>query len=241
MWSVSKTAKKMPMTDKIVQTSEPIALFGGGEARSDTVSRALAVCNSVAAADGGAKHALGNGVIPDAVIGDFDSLSEAELSELPAEVLHRIDEQDSTDFDKALRHISAPAIVAVGFTGARLDHTLAAMNTLVTRADQRCLILNENEVVYVAPPRMELDLPIGTIFSLFPMGPVQGASDGLVWPIDGIDFAPDGRVGTSNEVNGPVTIEADAPNMLVLVPADHFETVLEQLMRCDAHWPARAG
>lgn len=222
----------------IVQTLEPIALFGGGEASELAVSRALAVTSSIAAADAGAKHALGNGVIPDAVIGDFDSLSEDELAALPQNVLHRIQEQDSTDFDKALRHISAPIIIAVGFTGARLDHTLAAMNTLVARADLRCVLLGEHEVVFVAPPRIELDLPVGTVCSLFPMGPVQGRSEGLKWPIEGLAFSPDGRVGTSNEISGPVILEFDAPNMLVLLPAEHFETVFKQLLDCDAHWPA---
>lgn len=223
----------------IVQTPEPIALFGGGDASETAISRVLAVTSTVAAADGGAKHALGNGVFPDAVIGDFDSLTAAELSALPKQTLHRIEEQDSSDFDKALRHISAPLVVAVGFTGGRLDHTLAAMNTLVVRADQRVLLLGEDDFVFVAPPRIELDLPVGSVFSLFPMGPVKGSSTGLKWPIDGIEFSALGRVGTSNEVTGPVTLEMDAPNMLVILPVDHLETVMKQLMACDARWPAR--
>jgi len=30
------------------------------------------------------------------------------------------------------------------------------------------------------------------------MAAVQGRSGGLRWPIDGLPFAPDGRIGTSN-------------------------------------------
>ena len=227
------------MTDRIVQTSEPIVLFGGGEICKSAVSRALAVTSNVAAADGGARHALRNGVFPDAVIGDFDSVSPDDLAKLPDHVLHRIEEQDSTDFDKALRHISAPVVIAVGFTGGRLDHTMAAMNTLVVRADQRCILLGQHELVFVAPPRIALELPIGDVCSLFPMGAVQGKSEGLRWPIEGLEFSPSQRVGTSNEINGPMMLEFDAPNMLVMLPVACFETVLEALMSCDAHWPAR--
>lgn len=228
------------MTDSIVQSLEPIALFGGGETGKSAVSRALAVAGSVAAADGGARCALGNGVFPEAVIGDFDSLSDADRAMLPDKVLHHIAEQDSTDFDKALRHISAPVVVAVGFTGGRLDHTMAAMNTLVVRAHQRCILLGEHDLVFVAPPSITLDLPAGSVCSLFPMGPVAGRSVGLKWPIEGLAFSPSARVGTSNEITGPLELDVDAPNMLVILPATYFETVLDALMRCDAHWPVRA-
>ena len=38
---------------------------------------------------------------------------------------HLVD-QDTTDFDKALRHIKAPVVIGAGFSGARTDHALAA-------------------------------------------------------------------------------------------------------------------
>lgn len=229
------------MTEKIVQTLEPIILFGGGEVHDSSVLRAMAVTDRIAAADGGAKHAMRNNIIPDVVIGDFDSLTDEDLTRLPADALHRITEQDSTDFDKALRSIEAPLVIALGFTGARLDHTLAAMNTLVARSDRRCVLLDDHQLAFVAPRKMELELPIGTVFSLFPMGAVHGTSEGLKWPIDGLDFSPSGRVGTSNEVSGPVKLEFNAPNMLVLLPAAQFESTIGQLMHCSAHWPALAG
>ncbi len=227
------------MIRSFVQSNEPIVLFGGGEAGEVAVKLALSTCSIVAAADGGAKTALKYGITPQAVIGDFDSIDEKTLSDLPPESLCRISEQDSTDFDKALRSIETPLVLAVGFTGARMDHTLATMNTLVARADKRVVVLSERDIVFVSPPQLSLDLPVGEVFSLFPMGPVRGHSSGLKWPIDGLDFAPDARIGTSNEVSGPVRIEFDAPNMLVVLPLNHLNQVVDQLMHCDARWPAR--
>lgn len=226
------------MTRCIVQSEEPIVLFGGGESGVRAVKRALAISTIVAAADGGAKSALNYGVMPAAVIGDLDSVDDATISRLPEASFHRIAEQDSTDFDKALRSIEAPLVLAVGFTGARMDHTLAAMNTLVSRADQRCVVLGEKDVVFLSPPQMDIDLPAGEVFSLFPLGPVRGSSKGLKWPIDGLEFGPNTRVGTSNEVTGPVHLKFDSPNMLVILPLEHLAEVVSQLLNCSARWPA---
>lgn len=227
------------MTAIIVHSEEPIALFGGGDANSNVVACVREVTSQVIAADSGANLALAHNILPDAVIGDFDSVSNETLAALPESVLYKIEEQDSTDFDKALRSISAPLILAVGFTGARLDHQLAAMNTLVARPDQRCVILSEHEAVFVCPPRLNLSLEVGTAFSLFPMGQVTGNSNGLKWSIDGLEFSPDNRIGTSNEVSGPVEVTVDAPVMLAIVPIAGLGAVMDALLSNGDHWPAR--
>lgn len=115
----------------IVEAPEPITLIGGGEIATGALEEALALAPGLVAADGGAAAALAAGYRPQAVIGDFDSLSEDVRAQLPPDSLHPVAEQDSTDFDKALRSIAAPAVLAVGFLGARVDHQLAAFSTLV--------------------------------------------------------------------------------------------------------------
>ena len=61
------------------------------------------------------------------------------------------------------------------------------------------------------------------------MGPVKGTSTGLRWPIDGLDFAPDGMIGTSNEVTGPLHLTCDAPRMLVILPVRYLPEALHGL------------
>jgi thiamine pyrophosphokinase len=58
------------------------------------------------------------------------------------------------------------------------------------------------------------------------MGPVQGDSEGLRWPLSGLDFAPDGMIGTSNEVSGAVRLRMQAPKMLVILPVRYLQAVL---------------
>lgn len=228
------------MSTCIVHSDEPITLLGGGEAESITINLALTIAPSIVAADGGANLAVMNHLAPIAVIGDFDSMTEETRAVLNPDTLHRIDEQDSTDFDKALRNINAPLVLAVGFTGARLDHQLAALNTLVAHPDQRCLIVGKSEVIFLCPPKLALSLSMGSVFSLFPIGKVSGHSSGLKWPIDGVQFSPTGRVGTSNEVVGLVELEFDAPRMLAIAQLSDLDQIVNSLLSSDARWPVRA-
>lgn len=229
------------MSNEILISKTPITLLGGGEATRKTLDAALNHASTVAAADGGAKVAVLNGIRPQAVIGDFDSLDDETRSQLEPDTLHQISEQDSTDFDKALRNIRAPLVVGVGFLGGRLDHQLAAFNTLTAHPDKPCILIDETDIVFLAPPELRLSLPSDCVFSLFPMGRVLGRSTGLCWPIDGIEFNPDGRVGTSNKVCGPVELEMSDPRMLVIVPVEALNEVVQELTTSDARWPSRAG
>jgi len=110
------------MAPDIVHFSQPVTLLGGGEATPGDVKEALHHAPNVAAADGGASLALQMGLVPEAVIGDMDSLSPSARAAIAPQNLHRLKEQDSTDFDKCLRSIDCPLVLGVGFTGARLDH-----------------------------------------------------------------------------------------------------------------------
>ena len=74
-----------------------------------------------------------------------------------------------------------------------------------------------------------------------PLGPVQGRSIGLEWPIDGLNFAPGGRIGTSNRATGPVALEMAGPEMLLILPRSLVAPLVAQLLRPEhAPWPARA-
>lgn len=212
----------------ILQSRQPVTLIGGGPLGPDDLAQALALAPTVAAADGGADQALARGLIPAAVWGDFDSLSEAARTAIPAENLHRIAEQDSTDFEKCLSRIDAPLVIGLGFSGAHQDHFLAALSTLARRLGPPCILLAGDDAIALAPPEIALDLPPGTRVSLFPMGPARGRSQGLEWPIDGLDLAPAGRVGTSNRCTGPLRLAIEGP-MLLILPRAHLADLAQAL------------
>ncbi len=222
----------------IVHEMEPIALIGGGTLNTGDFDACLALTSYVVAADGGAAVCVNHDVIPNAVIGDMDSVDEETLSRLPPERIHRVLEQDSTDFDKALRNISAPLIIGAGFTGGRMDHELACFNAMLRHADRRCILVGECDIVFLAPPTLTMPLVAGTRVSLFPLSRVAGHSQGLRWPIGGLDFRPDGKIGTSNEAVGPVTLDWDRAGMLVILPRDCLEGAVKALVAQPGSWSA---
>jgi len=219
---------------------ENVALLGGAAVSGALFDEVLSLCGPVIGVDGGAAHALSRGLMPDAVIGDMDSLSEADMARIPGERLHRIDEQMTTDFDKALRHVEAPLVLGAGFSGTRADHALAAYTVLLRHPDRRCLLAGEAEVVFLCPPEISLTPQPGSWLSLYPLGAVQGASDGLEWPINGLLLSPADRVGTSNRVTGPVRMRFDAPLMLAIMPRAELAATARALAAAPARWPARA-
>ncbi|MFY2826137.1 thiamine diphosphokinase [Ruegeria sp. MALMAid1280] len=227
--------------NQIVRSEAPIALVGGGEIGPDDLNQTLIRVSTVVAADGGAIPMMDSGRMPDAVIGDFDSLSGAYLDRIPTDRLFPIREQDSTDFDKALRSIDAPLVLGVGFLGGRLDHQMAVLNTLVRLQDRPCILLGEHEVVFHVPPQIRLKLTPGDVVSLFPFQRVVGRSKGLEWPIDDLVLEPNGRVGTSNRALSDVELTVDGPGLVVMMPRDALDHVMQAFLSGQTGgWPARA-
>jgi thiamine pyrophosphokinase len=221
----------------IVQSNYGVTLLGASAITAESLQSALSLAPMLVAADGGADAALSLGQTPAAVIGDLDSISDGVRGMFAPAAVHHIAEQDSTDFDKCLRGVSAPFLLALGFTGARLDHSLAAFSSLSRHPQQRCILMGGGDVCFLAPPKLTLSLPVGTRFSLFPMGAVRGQSTGLRWAIDAVPFAPSGAIGTSNEVSeNEVRLTIDAPLMLVILPQDTLDCVLSALVLAP-FWP----
>ena len=217
------------MNHPIVESSDAVTLIAGGPVTAQDLRIALRLAPYLVAADSGADRALALGVEPRAVIGDFDSISQAAQMRLDPTRLFPIREQETTDFAKALRNIKAPFVIALGALGGRVDHELAVLNALIS-IPQPCILLGKQDVVFAAPPQISLRLRLGDRLSLFPLAAVQGRSTGLRWPLEGISFAPNGAIGTSNEVSEPrVTLTFDAPGMLVILPRNRLDVAITAL------------
>jgi thiamine pyrophosphokinase len=82
------------------------------------------------------------------------------------------------------------------------------------------VLLGGEDLCFLCPPELELDLAPGTRVSLYPLGPARGlVSEGLRWPVAGLELSPEGRIGTSNlALGGPMRIGFDSPRVLVILP-----------------------
>ncbi len=230
------------MNRKILSSSEPVTLVGAGKCKRSDFDLALKHGPTIVAADGGAARVLSFSKQPEAVIGDMDSLPDEVAQCVPGEKLHRIEEQDSTDFDKAVRSIEASLILGVGFLGGRVDHQLAALNVLAKRPDRLIVLIGGGEAIWHVPRRIAFDTMDGDVVSLMPMSPVNGTSIGLEWPIDGLEFTPGGRIGTSNRATGALRLQMNMPGMLAITPLARLPSLLSGLLDLphEARWPAHA-
>ncbi|NNE87267.1 MAG: thiamine diphosphokinase [Silicimonas sp.] len=219
------------MNSTNVCSEHGVTLVGGGDPSAQNVTAALSLAPLLVAADGGANFCADMGKEPVAVIGDFDSLdaktrrkfSYARFIEISGKA-----DQDSTDFQKCLARIGAPFVLGVGFTDARLDHTLANLAALAQMQGPPTILIGTHDVVFAAPRDVTLDFTVGTRISLFPLEDMEGTSEGLEWPIDGLTLSPLGRLGTSNRVVGPVRLQFDKQGCLVLTSREN----LPQVLRC---------
>ena len=218
------------MVNIIVNETTPITLVGGARFEQNLLKMALDRAPKSVGADGGGVALVAHGQSPLAIIGDMDSVDPRLVSDFPSERLHAIEEQDSTDFEKCLQRVDATAVIGVGFLGARVDHQMAVQSVMVRYAHKRCLLLGEEDLVFVIPPEFSLAIEPKVRVSIFPMAQGHILSEGLYWPTSGLMFAPDGQIGTSNKSTGPIRLIPDGPNMIGILPINYFDQVLDALL-----------
>jgi thiamine pyrophosphokinase len=122
------------------------------------------------AADGGSRHLQQIGLIPAVLIGDFDSLEEAELDRYRAagvEIIQHPAQKDFTDLELALQYAQrrgAGEIWVLAALGARWDQTLANLLLPASRELASCRIalidgpqeirlVRSGDILEVRPPR----------------------------------------------------------------------------------------
>lgn len=214
----------------VLNYEQPVLLLGGVEVPLAQLHRELSRGLPLIAVDGGANQLLGSDIIPDAIVGDLDSLQHRENWAKRCKLV-AIAEQDTTDFEKCLYSVRAPSYIALGFSGRRLDHTLANLHAMAKRVHSHPVVLvGEYDVVVVCDSDITIDLPQTLRISLVPLTPVTfERSAGLVYPLDGLRLAIGERVGTSNTVSSsPVEIikaKADKGLYALMVPLEAQEAI----------------
>ena len=180
-------------------------IFSNGEARSPRKLR-LMPDDFLIAADGGLRHLRGLGLTPHLLVGDFDSISAAELEECRlqgVEISRFPSQKDQTDLELALNEALARgyrAIVIAFGLGGRLDHTLGSL-ALLSRPDLQGAALRFEDGETVFPWRgIPGSRQPGDVVSLLPWNePVDDIwTEGLLYPLKGESLLPWQTRGVSN-------------------------------------------
>ena len=127
-------------------------IFGGGQIVDQRYARNLIDTEKdyIICADSGYSHCCAMGIVPQLVVGDFDSYrgdvsKKCELIRVEAEK----NDTDTMLAEKEALRRGYTEMILLGMTGGRMDHTLANIQTVVyaARAGARAVIMDRDLVV----------------------------------------------------------------------------------------------
>lgn len=196
----------------------------------------LASAEKVVACDAAGEWCCALGRIPDIAVGDFDSatLGAAErLRGVGVDVRVYPREKDETDLDLALRAARETGCQKVVFTAAftlRLDHTLAAVGTLLRASDMEVSVQEPGFFGVLADaaacPSVSFSTAPGQTVSVIALRAASGVSlTGLAYPLDNADLDLLSSLGVSNTASGGhVSVTLAEGTVLVLASRDEAGT-----------------
>ena len=152
-------------------------------------------------------------IIPNHVVGDFDSVSPEILefykkqSQIIFHTYHP--EKDNTDTDIALKlaiRLKSSKITIMGALGKRMDHAIANIHILkdALEANIPCQIIDEHNRIYLINKEitLEKDKIYGKYVSLIPLtSEVEGITlTGFKYPLENYTLPIGTSLGISNEI-----------------------------------------
>ena len=201
-----------------------VVITGGQVNDYAYLQKCLRAHDFVIAADGGYHHARALGLVPDRLLGDFDSIGDLPegivCERFPAE-------KDKTDTELALdlvEELGFDEILILGAIGTRMDHTLANIFLLqgLYQRGIRASIVDEHNQIFFVDREIDLQCEAGQLVSLLPLTHCQGVTtDGLRYALKGVNLEFGKSIGVSNEaLAARVQIRLQAGAMLVLLCCD---------------------
>jgi len=159
-------------------------------------------------ADGAANGLKKLGIIPNNILSDLDSIKKDTISFFKKKKIEirKIEEQDTTDFEKCLMYAIENGlndIVIFGAISRRTDHTLN--NFSVLKRYYKILdlkIIDKKYDIFFIPQSIEFDYKTGEVVSLMPL-PVATKikTEGLMYALNGEPLEFGVREGTLNISN----------------------------------------
>ncbi len=185
----------------------------------------------IIAADHGLQAIDELGIVPDYIVGDFDSVPEELLAKyrdaaIPIDTFPR--EKDKTDTQIAIElalHNNATSITLIGATGSRLDHTLANVHLLLLplQSGIDAWMIDSNNKLYLKQNNFQIDRrkQYGDYVSLLPFsGQVSDLTlKGFKYPLDGILLKAGSSLGISNEIQEEIAGVEFREGILLVIEA----------------------
>lgn len=184
-------------------TTEAVILGNGDYPSHSYPLNVLRQAPYVVCCDGAADEYIRHGFLPDAIIGDGDSLSP-ENREKFATIFHQVKDQETNDQTKAVRFLKAQGkqqIAIIGGTGKREDHTLGNISLLTDYMQEglKVRMITDHGIFIPACNTQVFTSEPGQQVSIFNFGAKGLKAEGLIYPLS--DFN-NWWQGTLNETSG---------------------------------------
>ena len=168
-----------------------VILANGSFPESEKALSVLMNAERIVACDGAAVPLMAFGIMPDAVIGDLDSIDGELRNHLADRIVH-VTEQETNDLSKAFRLCVANGwrnIVILGATGRREDHTLGNISLLADFSEQVrdiTMLTDEGEFIALHGPS-SVKCAVGQQISIFALDSDTSIfSTNLKYPLNGL-------------------------------------------------------
>ena len=214
------------MVGKVLQKSGSKAIIiANGESPSIRVIKYLQRkgFSIIIAADGGLLHCREFKLVPDYIIGDFDSLlvSDLEPYRKSSTIVH-IRRQSDTDLEKAIKYAKKTGITELaicGITGLRIDHTLSNISILLRYESKLKLKAYANDSIIIPiSGTYSFHSKKGELVSLYAFTKTARISTtGLKYPLLNASLPFGERESTSNRASTEtVTIKTAKGNAILI-------------------------
>ena len=172
----------------------------------------------VVCCDGGANEYIAKGYLPNAIIGDGDSLTEENRTQY-ASLIHHNPDQETNDQTKAVQFLLAQGkkhIAIVGATGKREDHTIGNISLLMEymRMGVDVCMYTDYGVFIPCKDEFVCKCSIGQQISIFNFSAHNMKSKGLAYPI--YDFTTWWQGTLNKSTDTSFTIEAEGEYLVFL-------------------------
>ena len=211
-------------------------VLANGEYRHpERLVRVVQEADVVIAADGGANWLAAQGLVPDVLVGDMDSVTDevrAVIEVQGGRLVTAPQAKDETDLELALLEAVAmdvQQITVLGALGGRIDHALANVHLLALTAlrGRDVRLYDGTSYLWLAQEQTRVQGEPADLVSLIPLGgDVRGVrTQGLAYPLRGETLFVGPARGISNVMTEvEATIELEAGTLLVAyTPAANLE------------------
>ena len=188
-----------------------LIIGAGAPADISLLKKLRSWADNIICADAGADAAKKAGILPDVVIGDFDSISRQALDfyNRNSEVtLVNIREQDTTDMEKAITFTLSSGriaeIIIIGAGGSRSDHFFHTVGLMFKYRNKALIRLIDGEnIISVKTKSFRDKCRVGERVSLIPYGGkvTNAGTIGLKFPLQGENMIPGIRESISNRAS----------------------------------------